>query len=238
MALNHGFLIKMQGLAAKKAVLKEELQRLVDGAYPLLQVVDDGNRLSLKGGLPIREDGKELALYQVEIVFPDSYPEEIPVVREIGGKIPKISDRHVDCDGAACLFVRDETYKFCPPGYSVAQFIEGPVRQFFLGQVVFNDTGKFPAERKHGVDGILDFYEEIIGTRNVQTVITFLEYLTHTGLKGHRECFCGSKKKIRSCHLTMLLDLKSKIREVDAQKSLKQLQQHLSRSPGRKRGAL
>jgi len=224
----------MPGLAAKKAVLKGELQRLVDGAYPLFQIIDGGNSLSLKGGLPISEEGKELALYQVEIVFPESYPEEIPVVREIGGKIPKISDRHFDYDGVACLFVRDEAYKFCAPGYSVAQFIEGPVRQFFLGQVVFDATGKFPAERKHGIDGILDFYEEIIGTRNMQTVIAFLEYLTHPGLKGHRECFCGSKKKIRNCHLGILQDLKSKIRQVDVQKSLKQLKQQLSRSPGRK----
>lgn len=234
MALSHGFLTKMQGRASQKAALKAELQRLVDGAYPLLQVVDDGDRLSLKGGLPIREEGKELALYQVEIVFPDSYPEEIPVVREIGGKIPKISDRHVDSDGSACLFVRDETYKFCPPGYTVAQFIEGPVRQFFLGQVVFDDTGKFPAERKHGVDGILDFYEEVLGTRNMQTVITFLEYLTHAELKGHRECFCGSKKKIRNCHLTVMQDFKNKIRQVDAERSLKQLKLDFGRSSGRK----
>lgn len=211
--------------------LKTELQRLVENDYPLLRVVEDAPELRLKGGLPVTDvTGKELGLYQVEIKFPASYPKNIPIVREIGGKIPKIADRHFNEDGAACLFVRDETYKFWPPGTTVKQFIDGPVKDFFLGQIVFEQTGKFPGERKHGIDGILDFYEEAIGTRDPQAVIQFIEYLLHPNIKGHRKCFCGSTLKIRDCHLTTLQALKGKIRLIDAEESLKQLVRHFGRS--------
>lgn len=216
-------LLEMDKKNAEKE-LRAELERLVPEKYPLLRVVEGATTICLEGGLSVcDESGHELAVYQIRIEFPAGFPDNIPILYEIGGKIPRISDRHVDGNGAACLCVRDEIYKYCPPGYSVDEFMQGLVIPFFRSQIVFEETGVYPGERQHGIDGILDFYEEALGTRAKDIVIAFLEYLTSSSVKGHHVCYCGSQKKLRDCHFHVLQKYRGKIRNIDAKKSLYQL---------------
>ena len=55
---------------------------------------EPGSRSSV-GSLPICHDGDEIDRFQVEIPFPDGI-NKLPSVREVGGRIPRDSDYHIN----------------------------------------------------------------------------------------------------------------------------------------------
>jgi hypothetical protein len=193
--------------------------------YPFLHALIENKQFYIRGSLFIFDiyKNKKIDRYSIEIKIPQNYPESIPIVKEIGARLPKTIDRHFfPFDKSACLFLRDERYKYFPPGSSIIDFIKGPVENFFLSQTYFDSTGKWLfGERSHGSDGIIEFYSEELGTDKYQAIKIFLEYLSSKKcIKGHRDCYCGSGKKLRDCHLTKLIDFRSKISPEDAKKSL------------------
>jgi hypothetical protein len=178
----------------------------------------------IRGVLPIRDltTGEEIDRYLIEIELPNDYPKGVPVVREKGGRIPRIIDRHIyENDGTCCLFVLDEQWKHYPEGATLVEFINGPVYQYFLSQSYFELTGKWLfGERGHGIVGILEYYSEELGTNDPKFILGFLDYLSLKVVKGHWDCFCGSGKRLRHCLFSKLLEMRGKIPPLIAQSSL------------------
>ena len=101
------------------------------------------------------------------------------------------------------------------------EFIEGPVKSFFVGQTGFTQTGKWIfGERAHNEDGITDYYKDIIGTNDIYVVLQFVRYLSKYKVKGHWECYCGSKKRLRNCHFALLLKTREFIKPSDVATSI------------------
>lgn len=161
----------------------------------------------IRGMLPVPSDR-----YSVEIIFLDEYPLTLPQVRETGGRIPHISDRHVNpSDGTACVCIPDEWFIHRPDS-SFLTFLRGPVYNYFLSQKAFEVSGQWPfGERRHGVDGILDFYQECLGTNNPYVIKSYLELFTKHTVKGHWDCPCGSGIRIRNCHHEKIATLRRKL---------------------------
>jgi hypothetical protein len=138
------------------------LQERLAAEFPCLRAEDRGGVLFVVGSFFLRESNVELARYDVEIEFPQDQ-RKLPIVREVGGRIPWTRDRHVESDGKACLFVPDERWKHYPIGSDSIDYIRGPLRNFFLWQAYYEIEGKPLFEgRSHGPDGILEsYYEEL-----------------------------------------------------------------------------
>jgi SEC-C motif len=206
----------------------EEQKRQVQVEYPNLHFFPGTNGVVIRGSFPLIYEGKVLDRYLVEIELTESYPAELPIVREIGGRIPHTSDNHVSGPkGDICLFVPDERWRHFPRGATLVDFLSGPVRNYFLGVSLRQLGQEWPfGERPHGRAGIIESYRELLGINDEPTIIRYIECLSKSDLKGHWSCPCGSGKKLRQCHLSAIQELRKKISSSTAARSLKYLISH------------
>lgn len=200
-------------------------KREVQAEYPNLHFYRDDNRMIVRGGFPLRHDGKDLDRFQIEIELPRKRKDDIPVIRETAGRIPRSNDNHVnELTGDICLFVPEERWRIFPVGSTLLAFLNGPVRNYFLG-IALKELGEpWPfGERPHGRAGIIEFYSELIGISDPEVIERYIQCLSKQSFKGHWACPCGSGNKIRNCHASEILELKEKVPWYYARKSLEQL---------------
>jgi hypothetical protein len=163
----------------------------------------------IRGSFPIMSEGQELDRYVIEMKLLPDYPKSIPLVWEIGGRIPRTADFHVNpADGTACILLPDERWRVWPSGSTLLRFLDGPVRNFFLGQSLVRLGEPWPfGQWGHGATGIRE-YSELLETDDTRVVIGFLEMLTKTRIKGHWPCPCrralGYENAIASSLMTLL----------------------------------
>ncbi len=167
----------------KLPLLYGQLRTQIHQEYRSLRLVIADGTSFIRGALPITaDDGTELDRYQIEVKLPADFPKSVPVVRETAGKIPRTPDRHVNDDGTACLFVRDETWKYWNNRSTLVDFIRGPIHQFFLGQTYYSENGVWPfGQRKHFAEGVAEYYFEELDTKSLMVVASFLQCIAlHT----------------------------------------------------------
>lgn len=201
----------------------------VEGAYPDLHfhIVENGS-IKIRGTFRIVYEGEVLDRYAIEIEVPPSYPRSIPIVRETGGRIPHASNFHVNpTDGTCCVILPDERWKVWPVGSGLLAFLNGPVRNFFLGQSLVELGEPWPfGQWSHGADGIRDYYTELLGTSDLRVIVKYLECLSAKKLKGHWPCPCGNGKRLGDCHLQLIRGLVAKIPRQVAMLSAMKLKEH------------
>lgn len=183
----------------------------VEAAYPNLNFHVNGD-VVVRGTLPVIFEGETLDRYLVDIELPRDYPTGVPVVREVGERIPQDADHHMSADGTACVLLPDERWRVWPKGSTLLQFLEGPVRNFFLGQSLFELGDAWPfGQWGHGADGIREYYSDLLATEVARVIVRYLDLLASKKIKGHRVCPCGSGKRLRDCHRSIIDDLSPKI---------------------------
>jgi hypothetical protein len=84
------------------ALLEDVQHALREPEYKWLHLHLDQGTVRIRGTIPVPEDR-----YRIEILFLNDYPLTLPQVRETGGRIPHISDRHVNprTEQHACVFL-------------------------------------------------------------------------------------------------------------------------------------
>lgn len=142
--------------------------------------------------------------YDVEIHHVDGFPFKFPNVYEVGGKIPRIADWHVNEDSyTCCLTVPPLEMIKCNKGIRLVSFIEHEVLPYFFNQTHRREEGYYAkGEYSHGYVGILEFFESELRTEgDVRATINILFKIAF-GRKPDRthNCFCGKKVKFRKCH--------------------------------------
>jgi hypothetical protein len=202
--------------------LLEDIKKETQAHYPNLHVHIENETVFIRGSFPITFENTIIDRYQVEIEFPFDYPEAIPIVRETESRIPRHVNSHViSITGQCCLFLPDERWKVYPKGSSFLNFLGGPVRNFFLGQIMVRLGHPWPfGEHKHGIIGIVEYYEGLLGTDDLLIILNYLHYISKPIIKGHWPCPCGSGKCLRNCHFERLIDLRQKIPQQTAKESL------------------
>jgi len=188
-----------------------ELQSDLEMKFPDLTVSYTGSRILIRGAFPVLDSGLVLDRYQIEIEWSDT-DSEAPLLYETGGRIPWIGNRHVNTDGRACVFVPEEWLIHPREERTLIRYLDGPVRDFFLWQSLF-ERGESVRwrDRSHGIVGLIESYGEMIGLEGESAIRCCLEYLSKEQLKGHWTCYCGSAKRIRNCHLEELRALRLRI---------------------------
>ena len=201
--------------------LYEAVRREVEDAYPELQFVDDGTHILLQGWYLLYEGSQVWSRYLIEVTLPTDSPRGFPVVREVGGRIPRIPDRHVYANGVACVALEDAFWFEYPDGLGLLEFLNGPLRSYFASQSLMEmgETEPWPiGEWAHGVEGIFQFYSDALGIKDPLVILDCLKLLERGEVKGHWLCPCKSGEKLRKCHGAALHKLRSRIpRDVAAE---------------------
>jgi len=216
---------------SKKLVdqIKETLEAYPDMSFDEKRMIVSGNY-----SLVNTQTGDSIEDYNLSIFFPIGvFSTTLPRVKELGGKIPRLIDRHIYPKGTFCLTTRLYEYIICRNGITFAAFLESIVRPFLATQTLLSlgEISRFPqGEFSHGGKGILEGYQDYLKLESEQeTIDTISAVISKIGR--NKKCFCGSGKKYKDCHLkivqsnplpnTVLLrkDLKT-IKDSDTLKSL------------------
>lgn len=168
------------------SLIKEEL--LVEGVFDLKPRKVE---LSYLG---------KLDEFSIKLELPRTFPKGEPKLFETVGRIPHEADRHINHDGSCCFGIWEAWCASVEP-VTFQKFLDGPVRDFFFGQHFYEQRKEWPyGEFKHGKDGLLQSYAEVLGCKpKVETIRYRLRLFSKTWPRGHWECVCGSGCQIRSC---------------------------------------
>lgn len=194
--------------------LVEQIRADLACRFPQLHLFIDANGLSsVCGSFPVRApDQKILDRYSVSIEIPADFPKSLPVVREVGGRIPWHPDSHVNSDGVACVLIPDDRWRCFPEGTPFVDFLDGPLHQYFLGHTCVALGKPWPfGQWNHGDIGKREYYAWLLETDDESTIVRFLRVLTRPSLRHHLQCPCGSGRKIRRCCRNEIALLRARI---------------------------
>ena len=127
----------------------EEVKAAIAFDQPKLRAARDGPNIHVGGSYLLFENGAvakpagPISEFDIEIILSNRFPRHEPKVFEVGGRIPRCADRHVNPDGNCCVTVW-EHWLACATHHSFAAFLNGPANEFFLGQYWFEKTGNAP----------------------------------------------------------------------------------------------
>ena len=188
----------------------QKLEAEVQESYPDLRLVVRNGRLLFRGSFPVRHDDDEVDRFQIEISFPEGI-NKLPAIREIGGRIPRDDDHHVNAGtGDICTDVPELILLRGQP--SLVEYLDGPVRNFFLSQIIVASGKTWPfGQWDHGKKGLLQAYGELLGVTEERQIRAYLDYVASKKAKGHWPCPCGSMKRLRDCHAKQIAALRERI---------------------------
>ncbi len=114
---------------------------------------------------------------------------------------------HIYIDGSVCLATISETIHFLNKNSSLLAFIDKFINSFIFTLDWFDKYSTYPfGDRRHGYRGLLDYYlNDLNLTLDQYKEMVFMIY--GNKYRGHSQCFCGSKKKLRDCHGDYILPI-------------------------------
>lgn len=203
-----------------RPALLAQLRADVKAFCSTLHVFVDNDVVLIHGTFPVRHGAEELDRYRIEIEFPREYPDGLPIVRETGGRIPWVADRH-NTNGIACVLLPEDRWWSFPPDKPFLDYLTVPLHNYLLGQSLVEAGGTWPfSEHRHGLDGVIDFYKDRFSTDDAKVAVLLLKLVATGRFKGHWPCPCGSGKKLRRCHWPGLLGVANRMPRWAARKSL------------------
>jgi hypothetical protein len=209
------------------------LRQELGTSYPDLCVVIDEGLVHVRGSYALVHEGEELDRFQIDITWPVT-ESEAPIFREVGGRIPRHEDRHVQTDGSACVGVPEEWLLRPKQDRTLIRYLQEPVRHFLIWQALVEKGEPSPWNgRSHGLQGLEESYSEMLGIGDSHAIPRYLELLILKKVKGHLDCPCGSGKHLRDCHRQQVLDLRDRIPRTVAKSALDRLKT-ARRTPGMK----
>jgi len=142
--------------------------------------------------------------YKVEITIPIN-SNDLPYIFEIGGAIDN-RYHHVFMNGKLCLEGDTKIRMRFINGFDLIVWMDEFVEVYFFSYEYYKLYNEFPfGERSHGIEGILEVYQDIFKTDTISEAYNLMEYVNDKQYRGHLACPCGSGKIIRKCHGDILL---------------------------------
>ncbi len=207
----------------------EQVRQHLSFDQPLLSAVDGDKFIKVTGTFLIspaagNEYAEAFDRFEISVMIPKNFPRSEPLVFETGDRIPRIMDRHCYMSGACCTGIYEE-WIATKPNRTIGEFFEGPVRNFFLSQIYFENHGTWPfGERTHGSEGIVEACADLLGiVKDQKIAFRYLIVLSGAWPKGHWLCPCGKGNIIKHCHLDELIAMHKKLPSHLAKRLLKHL---------------
>jgi hypothetical protein len=200
----------------------DQIRQILEQDYPTLHLSEENGQWLIKGSFPVRANGKIVDHYLIAILIPRGFPQNAPLVRELGGRIKQHPDWHTYQEGFLCVFSPIERWKHLPKTATILTYLNEPLNDYLFSQTYFERYGRWPfGERGHGWAGFREYLSEELNNDDVIVLRQLLKYLSTGLVKGYWDCFCGSGKQLRHCHLEKFLDLHDKITPTEAQYALR-----------------
>lgn len=141
--------------------------------------------------------------YLVEILVLKDYPISLPKIFEIEGRIP--IDFHRFQDEALCLGAPLEVKAKFRKRPTLLGYVDNCVIPYLYSYSYKCKFGKLPfGELSHGGKGLLEFYQNLFGIKDPRRVQRFLEILSLGNYQDRTRCPCGSGRRLRICHGSLI----------------------------------
>ena len=199
--LNHGEIVNS---------IKNQIDELIH-YYPNLRIIRiDKESYVLEGTVYINAENRNIQLadcFDIEIIIFKEFIKNVPKIKEKSGKIPADFE-HINSDGTLCLAIDTEMLIYIKEVSNLVSWFKKYVVDFFYTVMYFCRYDTFPyGERKHGLSGIIQFYQDYFLEKNIFVICNLLRIINEGKIKGHHLCPCGSKMSCRKCHFEKLLKL-------------------------------
>lgn len=184
--------------------LRQQIIELSDVHRGLTNIVERDAETIVSGTLPFEAsaDGLETIResFEIELIVPHSFPDALPRVKEIGGRI--VADyEHRNPGGTLCLAVPVEQRRVFFEQPTLLGFVNRLVIPYLYGYCFWKKHGRHPFdEAAHGYEGILRHYVDTLGLNDDLAALGVICFLFEHGYRGHHECPCGSGLRVRACH--------------------------------------
>lgn len=151
--------------------------------------------------------------YELRISVPPPSTQLLPSVLEVGGRIPRHPDNHVNTDGTLCLGAPLRLQIICGKNSSFLDFANELICPF-LYSTTLKERGsvKFHfGELAHGAAGLLSDYEELLGVSGPVAVYRSLcLLLKRRRIANKYLCPCSCGRKLGKCSLRETLAMLQK----------------------------
>jgi len=213
---------------SNQKLFREERAALVSVA-PLMGMIIAGPkfRLNSKGvltqefvvvygtyGIAIPDFNEQIE-YGICVLLPGRYPKQPPVLFCNDPKLPIGNiDRHIMDDGSACLGVYADIMIRWSMKPDIVNFFENFAAPYLVWQAYYDAHQEPPSwgQRSHFAGGVIEYYAELLGLNERQSIIEFMRLLARkTRPKGHERCPCGSGERLRNCHRQLLYSTREKV---------------------------
>lgn len=158
----------------------------------------DKNNLEFTGELFISSHDS----YDIKVVI-GKFPQEFPLVYEIGERIPLKIDRHVyPGSGICCLTTAAKEYVLLKTKVkTLHDFFSLIVVPYFQNNSFFELNKQYKAgEYSHGVPGIIEGYMDILNIGEKNLIPNILEdRISGQLITNKNQCYCGSTLTLKEC---------------------------------------
>lgn len=170
-----------------------------------------GVELHLAGEVCFRARYRDIEIadaYELDVKVPLKFPKELPVVTEVGDRIPRSPENHINEDGSLCLgsplqllveLGQDATlvgyFKNCliPYLYALTRHLDGSQPWVF-------------GELEHGNRGLYRDYAKLLGLQTPEQVRKAFELLSLQKRRANRRlCPCGCQRPVGRCRFNRRL---------------------------------
>lgn len=188
--------------------LRKQIVELSGVHKGLTDVVEHDAETLLSGTLDFEAsaDGLETitASFDIELTIPHVFPDRLPRAKEIGGRIGA-DYGHLNTDRTLCLAVPIEQRRVFLEQPTLLGFVDRLLVPYLYGYCFWRKHGCHPFdEAAHGYEGILRHYVDTLGLRGPLEALAVICFLLEHGYRGHHDCPCGSGRKVRACHGSVL----------------------------------
>lgn len=148
--------------------------------------------------------------YEVEIVIPARYPQQLPRAREIGSIIPQ-TYHHNTPEDTLCLETPFTIWEIFRQNETLLNYVDNLLVPYLSGYSYYLHHGIMPfGEHAHGAEGVIEDYKRRFNIESDLNTIGLLRIIVEDAYRGHLLCPCGSQISLRKCHGKILLAMKAK----------------------------
>ena len=159
-----------------------------------------------------RAKGVELQdSYRIEMAIPRGFPQILPQVKEVGGRIP--SDFHHYPDGGLCLGSPIRLALIVGKDGTLSRFAEQCLMPYLFACSYKERYGTLPfGELEHGQAGIMDDLLSLLNIGNERLALQLLQLAGIQRRKANKQpCPCSSGLRVGRCHHRLLNHLRERL---------------------------
>ena len=121
-------------------------------------------------------DDEIIDAYKIEMRLDDKFRQQLPIVKEIAGRIKRNINNHINKDGTCCLGVPHQIKAKLGANFTLLEFFDQVVTGYFAQYSYKEKHGDWPfGEASHFQVGLLEYYMESFGLQTFKSVEKFLE---------------------------------------------------------------